>query len=309
MLGDALPTRDAFTDEDRYATRLALGFALLLALTFGLIVLGALVRAHEAGLACPDWPLCFGEWVPRMDLQVGFEWTHRVVAGSVSLAFSALAVLALRRPRCRQASRRLLALAAALLATQILLGALTVWKLLAAWSVTAHLLTGNAFAVTLLFAACALRDAALRRRPRPAAPPALRGALVAVAVLLALQIALGGLVSSRFAGLSCPEWPSCSAGLWFPTWRGNVGLHLLHRSNGYTLLLALGAAALVGRGVPVLAGLTGFAFALGLVQVGAGIANVLLGIPVELTALHSALAAALVLSVALAVREAWPGGG
>ncbi len=309
MLGDALPTRDAVADEGRYAARLALGFALLLALCFGLIVLGALVRAHEAGLACPDWPLCFGELVPPMNLQVGFEYAHRVLAGSVSLAFAALAVLALRRPLCRRASGRLLALAAALLVAQILLGALTVWKLLAAWSVTAHLLTGNAFAVSLLCASCALRDAALGRAPRPAAPRALRGALLAAAFLLALQIALGGLVSSRFAGLSCPEWPTCSAGLWFPSWRGNVGLHLLHRSNGYALLLALGAAALAGRSVPVLAGLSGFAFALCLVQVGAGIANVLLGIPVELTALHSALAAALVLCVALALRESWPGGG
>ena len=37
-----------------------------------------------------------------------------------------------------------------------------------------------------------------------------------------------------------------------------------------------------------------------------GVANGVLGIPVELTGLHSALAAALVLTLALAVREAWP---
>ena len=54
-------------------------------------MLGALVRAHEAGLACPDWPLCFGEFVPAFDLRVGFEYSHRVLAGSVSLLFAALA--------------------------------------------------------------------------------------------------------------------------------------------------------------------------------------------------------------------------
>ncbi|MCC6639544.1 MAG: hypothetical protein IT386_00095, partial [Deltaproteobacteria bacterium] len=38
------------------AARFARGFSLLLALAYGLMVLGALVRAHGAGLACPDWP-------------------------------------------------------------------------------------------------------------------------------------------------------------------------------------------------------------------------------------------------------------
>jgi heme A synthase len=48
----------AQTDNGRV---LGWGFAGLAAASFVLIVLGALVRAHGAGLACPDWPLCFGE--------------------------------------------------------------------------------------------------------------------------------------------------------------------------------------------------------------------------------------------------------
>ena len=60
-------------DDLRAARRLAAGFLALLAMTWALIVLGALVRAHGAGLACPDWPLCFGELVPRFDLKVAFE--------------------------------------------------------------------------------------------------------------------------------------------------------------------------------------------------------------------------------------------
>src|SRR5262245_49023267 len=79
------------------ARRLATAFSALLAATWGLIVLGALVRAHEAGLACPDWPLCFGEFVPRFDLKVAFEVSHRVTAGAISVAFVALAALVLRR--------------------------------------------------------------------------------------------------------------------------------------------------------------------------------------------------------------------
>src|SRR5262245_18536756 len=111
---------------------LSVGFGLLVAATFVLIVLGALVRAHGAGLACPDWPLCFGRVLPPFDLRVGFEWPHRLVAGGVALGFAALAGSVLRRPAARRACAPFLAGAALLLVIQIALGALTVLHLLAA---------------------------------------------------------------------------------------------------------------------------------------------------------------------------------
>ena len=302
MTSFAAPPPNPFGAESPRALRLATGFAALVTLTFGLIVLGAMVRAHGAGLACPDWPLCFGEFVPEFDLKVGFEWAHRAVAGGVSLLFAGLAALTLRRPSTRRATVSLLATSAALLVIQIVLGALTVWNLLAAWTVTAHLLTGNAFAVALLWTALALRGP-----PRPASPvsTAARGWVAAAATLLVLQIALGGLVSSRYAGLACSEWPSCNGGVWFPTWGGVVGLHLLHRMNGYLLLAVLAGAAWVARRSPGLGTLSLAAVGLALLQVAVGVANVRLGIPIEVTGLHSALATALVLTTSVAVRTAW----
>src|SRR3990172_1071506 len=64
---------------------LARAFHALVALVSGLIVLGALVRAHGAGLACPDWPLCFGEAMPRLDFRAPFQFAHRVPAASIPL--------------------------------------------------------------------------------------------------------------------------------------------------------------------------------------------------------------------------------
>jgi len=283
------------------ARALARGFAVLAGVTVCLIVLGALVRAHEAGLACPDWPLCFGEFVPAFDLRVAFEYSHRVLAGSVSLAFAALSIAAWRRG-ASVATRRCIAVGAAVLLVQVLLGALTVWHLLASWTVTSHLVTGNAFALTLLLTACTLRDEGVVRAP---ATPAARRWLPLVACVLFFQLVLGGLVSSRYAGLSCPEWPTCNGGVWFPTWRGPVGIHLMHRSNGYLLVALLCVAAWmlrgdprVGRGVRLAAGLV-------LAQVVVGVANVRFGIPVEITALHSLLAALLVLTTGWCVREAF----
>ena len=288
--------------------RLAFGFSGLAALTYALIVLGALVRAHGAGLACPDWPLCFGELVPRFDVKVAFEWSHRVLAGSISLCFVALAVASLRHDVTRRATGRLLAIGGALLVVQILLGALTVWHLLAVSTVTSHLLVGNAFAVVLalcarsLFRAASIEPAAAS----PAATPtALRATLTVAGALLLLQVVLGGLVSSTYAGLACPEWPTCSEGRWFPSFEGALGLQLLHRLGAYALVVALAGSAWLGRRVPQLRGLLAAILALVLAQLTVGVANVWLRLPVEVTGLHSALAAALVLTVSLALARCW----
>jgi heme a synthase len=302
--GDATPLPAAHR-ADGGAAGLAPGFAVLVVLTYALIVLGALVRAHGAGLACPDWPLCFGRWVPEMDLRVAFEWSHRVLAGSVALGFLALAAATWRRTRAGDPVRRVLGVGIALLAVQIGLGALTVWHLLAFWTVTSHLLIGNATGATFAWIALELRDRRHRAPPAPVPARSTRRWLAAVLALLAVQVALGGLVSSGYAGLACPEWPTCNGGRWWPSWRGAVGLHLLHRANGYLLTGALVAFALrcrEGGRLPLLARLL---CALGVVQVSVGVANVLTGIPVEVTGLHSALAAALVLTGAAAAREAW----
>src|SRR5262249_62338528 len=126
---------------------------------------------------------------------------------------AALGALALRRPQTRRVAP-LLALAAGLLVLQVLLGALTVWKLLAPWTVTAHLLTGNSFAATLLVTALTLRE--VRAPARPPASPAARAATAAAAGLLAIQLPLRGLVAAPHAGLAGPAGPTRPAGRPFP---------------------------------------------------------------------------------------------
>ena len=300
-----MPNGALSAGDARAARALSLGFVALTGATFVLIVLGALVRAHGAGLACPDWPLCFGRVIPPFDLRVGFEWTHRLLAGGVGLAFVALAFGVLRRPAARRRCARAVACAALLLVIQIALGALTVWHLLAAWSVTAHLLTGNAFAACLLGIALQIRRGAEADPPGPVR--GVRPWVVAAGACLGLQLVLGGLVSSRYAGLACPEWPTCSAGVWFPSWEGVVGLHLLHRTNGYALGALLLAAAVATRGAGRAGRVLRVAAGLGLAQIVVGVLNVRLALPVEVTGLHSALAAALVLSLAAASVEAFSG--
>jgi heme A synthase len=54
-------------------------------LTVVLIVAGGLVTNTDSGLACPDWPTCFGSPMPRMVGGVAVEHTHRLIATAVGL--------------------------------------------------------------------------------------------------------------------------------------------------------------------------------------------------------------------------------
>lgn len=67
-------------------------FAVLTACcTFLLIIAGALVTSNQAGLSIPTWPLANGSAFPPMVGGIRWEWSHRLVAGSVSILTLVLA--------------------------------------------------------------------------------------------------------------------------------------------------------------------------------------------------------------------------
>src|SRR5437660_8918725 len=68
-------------------------FAVFLACaTFFLIIAGANVTSHDAGLATSDWPLSNGQVFPKMVGNLFWEHGHRMVATAVGLLTIALAV-------------------------------------------------------------------------------------------------------------------------------------------------------------------------------------------------------------------------
>jgi heme A synthase len=266
--------------------------------TFGLIVLGAIVRSTGSGLACPDWPLCHGRLLPPLQPQVLLEWSHRAVALVVSVLTGALAAWILAVAPLRRVLARAMLLALGLLALQIVLGALTVWKLLHFSVVTLHL--GNA--LLFLAALVALAERAGREGatdgPGTSRPRGL--AWIVVAATLG-QILLGGLVSTNHAGLACPDFPGCH-GAWWPAGSHPLEhLQMTHRWGAYVLTaLLLFAWARTRRAADprVRAGAEA-ALALVAVQIVLGAFNVLLAVPVWLTAAHLATATALWVLVVL----------
>jgi protoheme IX farnesyltransferase len=64
--------------------------------TLVLIVWGGIVRATGSGDGCPDWPRCFGRWLPRLEYHTLIEYVHRLLGVAGGLLAVALAVLALR---------------------------------------------------------------------------------------------------------------------------------------------------------------------------------------------------------------------
>ena len=78
------------------ARRLALIAALG---TLALITLGGLVTNNDAGLACPDWPLCYGSPFPKLIGGVALEQGHRYLATLVGFCTVIVSVLLLGRER------------------------------------------------------------------------------------------------------------------------------------------------------------------------------------------------------------------
>lgn len=169
--------------------------------TLILMAIGSATRVMNAGLACPDWPLCYGKLMPiqQMNLQVFLEWFHRLDAALIGVGAIALSGLSWWHRRYLTgwlpwAST----FALSLIVFQGVLGGLTVTELLRFDIVTAHLGTALLFFTTLLVIGTALT---------PYQGTGTAGKLPWVslfaAVFVYLQSLLGALVASRWALHQC----------------------------------------------------------------------------------------------------------
>lgn len=134
--------------------------------TFGLMMIGGYVKAIHAGLACPDWPLCYGQWFPPFSDPTGVhnthqimaEWIHRFAATFLGPFILAFAYLAWKEKELHPVARWTPTVAIGVLAIQVYMGGLTVLNALQPLIVVSHLGLATVFfgmmltATVLIFA-------------------------------------------------------------------------------------------------------------------------------------------------------------
>ena len=293
------------------------------ALTFVVVVLGAYTRLTDAGLGCPDWPGCYGQFlVPDTEEEIlrahqlypdspvegdkaWIEMIHRYLASAVGILAIAIVIVAWR-------NRLRLSLPIALLGLVLVQGAFGAWTVtLKLWPqvVTAHLLGG--FATLALLWVYFLKLGGLNRLTK--IPRKLRSHIVLFLALLVLQVALGGWTSSNYAALACPEFPHCHGSL-FPEMDFQAGFNVFQDIGPNYLGGEMSSEARVaiqmvhrwGAFVVMVVGLilvyrlrTSSRWVLGgllVAQFSLGIASVLLALPIALAVLHNSTAALLLLT-------------
>jgi len=253
------------------------------AAVYALVVLGGVVRATGASLACPDWPLCGDNILPPLERLVLIEYAHRVLAALVGVLVLASAAVALRRHRHRRALVVGAVAAVPLVMAQALIGREAVEQEMPAPLRAAHLAMALLTLASLIMATV---DAWHMYRPRWAWGPAL-----AALGVLALNL-MGSFVANLGAGLAYGDWP-LFAGKLVPSSHHLGQLHYAHRL--FAAAMGVGLVALVwqarrhGRWA---IGLGILALLLYLAQVMVGAANVWLRLATPARVAHLALAAA-----------------
>ena len=267
--------------------------------TLVLMAIGSATRVTNAGLACPDWPLCYGSLIPaqQMNLRVFLEWFHRLDAAAIGFATLFLAGKSLWYRRSLPRWVPWMAIAAlTLILLQGLLGGLTVTELLRFDIVTAHLGFALLFFTTILCLSLSLM---------PHQGTGTAGGLKwlgAIAALLVYgQSLLGALVGSRWALHQCLELSQLC---------GVANSHLFGVAPPTIAILVLfGRSWFVPNLHPLLRRLANLSAIALVAQITLGVATFYLHLQVEpLTVAHQATGATLLgILVAFAVL-AWRDG-
>jgi cytochrome c oxidase assembly protein subunit 15 len=320
------------------ARRLQLLTLFTLFLTFDLVLFGAFTRLTDSGLGCPDWPGCYGSVspfgatehisnaqaaMPTGPVTLGKAWVemiHRYLATGVGVLILVLTLVSWTDRRRVGISPWWPTWTLVWIGLQGAFGALTVTMKLFPAIVTMHLLGGLGLLALLRIQAVKYGEVlqpsiASSLSMQPMAPTLLR-LVWAVVVLVVIQVALGGWVSTNYAVLACTDFPMCQGQWWpdmdfhhgFAFWRdlgmthlgtalpfeALTAIHYTHRLSAYWVLVALGFLAWRMRAHPQYRSAARLLTWIALWQLFTGLSNVVLGWPLIAAVAHTGGAAALV---------------
>ena len=254
------------------------------------------------------------------------EMIHRYAAGTLGLVVFGLAIAAIRHRRQGVPVKLPLFIAGFI----VLQGAFGMWTVtLKLWPqvVALHLLGGFTTLSLLLLLTLRLRKRSQNRPSRALTVPRtltkLRPWLYGGLLLVVLQIALGAWTAANYAAVACTDLPTCQ-GQWWPqgmdfrhgfdvtqhvgpnylggqlTADGRVAIHVTHRLGALVVLIYLGLLLVrlwqqkQDSGLDSSVRLVAAALA---IQIGLGLANVWLHIPLAIAVAHNAMGAGLLLSM------------
>lgn len=331
LLAAMLPLAIVWTsrDPDKYR-KLAW---VTLFLTFDLIMFGAFTRLTDSGLGCPDWPGCYGHANPLQAhsaisaaeaamptgpvtvMKAWIEMIHRYLAMGIGVLIIALMVSAWRMWLVRREHKINPWLPTMLLVFVCIQGAFGAWTVtlkLQPIIVTIHLLLGMGLLAMLVWLAARQSN----HRPVAQGALALRGTALLAAVLLLIQLALGGWVSTNYAALACLDFPLCHGSVvpqmdfrnGFALWRhlgktasgdflpfpALTAIHWVHRSFAFIVIAVLGWLALRALRIEGLRKTGRWILIVLTLQFATGVSTIFLEWPLALAVLHNGGAALLV---------------
>lgn len=204
------------------------------------ITMGGAVRVTGSGDGCPDWPTCFGNWIPPFEYHAMMEYSHRAIGVLVGLTIIAavLRVWVKHRGETSVVSSATAGLVAVSITGGI--GGAVVLSELDPGLRTLHLLLAES--VLLLMAHALVASVYLRSRSRsPGLPRGLVLMALAGSAMTLMALLSGSYAVWRGAGAVCPSWPLCGGSI-IPQYE-LVWIHVTHRVLALiSVFPAMGAA-------------------------------------------------------------------
>lgn len=265
-----------------------------------LIFVGGLVRAAGAGLGCPDWPKCFGLWIPptsAVDLPVGFdasqfnifktwmEYINRLVGVIIGFLITATFVLSFRYRKTKPSIFYSSAAAFVMVIVQGWLGGQVVQTGLSEWLITIHMVLAMIIMSTLLFAAFKATEDRWHVELDQSTQRWLFGMGAMLFLFTMVQLVLGTEVREAVDKVA-KGTSALPRGMWL----NNIGsIDEIHRTFSWTVLLSGAGLVFLSRkwtSSPVIRKLAITIFGIIVLQIILGVGLYYLGMPPVYQVLH-----------------------
>lgn len=215
LITDAMTNTSLQLRNEQSLSRYRRVALITLAAVYFLILVGASVRASGAGMGCPDWPTCFGQWIPPTNesqlpsnyqeiyAELGYadtrfnvvktwtEYTNRLVGVTIGIL---IFLTALYSWPLRQVNHLIFNASAAaflMVGFQGWLGAKVVSSNLQPGMITIHMLVALAIVGTLMYALAEARKGIMATQPIVGIDPRFEKWLYIVLAMTILQVAMG----------------------------------------------------------------------------------------------------------------------